>query len=71
MSAAELADHLNRNSFLTSYGTEFEGKRGTYRLIKATWDWVHSDLGLEDEAECIARAFVDEAGKYAYVNMSL
>jgi hypothetical protein len=66
MSAAELADHLNRNSFLTSYGTEYKGKRGTYRLIRAAWSWVHDDLGLGDEAVCVARAFVDDAGKYAY-----
>jgi|GEM_PF-862165 len=68
MSAAELAAHLNRNEFLTSYGTEFKGKRGTYRLIKATWDWIHHDLGLEEEAISVARAYVDDAGNYAYEN---
>jgi hypothetical protein len=29
MSGEELAEHLNRNKFLTSYGTEYEGERGT------------------------------------------
>jgi hypothetical protein len=37
MSGEELADHLNRNNFLTSYGQEYQGGKGTYRLISQTW----------------------------------
>ena len=58
----ELAGHLNRNNFMTSYGTQYAGKRGTYKLIKETWVWVHDELGLEDEAEKIAHAFVKPDG---------
>jgi hypothetical protein len=57
MSVEELADHLNRNNFKTSYDTPYEGKRGTYRLVKATYDWVHEELGLPDDAGVVALAF--------------
>ncbi len=67
MSGAELAEHLNRNKFLTGYGAEFRGTRGTYRLIKATYEWVSGDLGLPSEAGPIAKAFVDADGGYAYL----
>lgn len=66
MSAEELATHLNRNEFLTSYGTEYQGGRGTYKLIRETWDWVQNELQLPDEAKKIAEAFVKDDGTYAY-----
>jgi hypothetical protein len=66
MSGEELADHLNRNKFLTSYGTEYQGGRGTYRLIKQTWEWLQNELKLGAEAEAVARAFVKANGDYAY-----
>ena len=66
MSGEELAEHLNRNGFLTSYGTEYEGKRGTYKLITETCKWVNEELGLDDEAEKVAKAFVTPDGGYAY-----
>ena len=66
MSAEELAAHLNRNKFLTSYGSEFQGGRGTYTLIRQTWEWVKNELQLPDEAEKVARAFVKPDGTYAY-----
>ncbi len=66
MSGEELAAHLNRNEFLTSYGSEYQGGRGTYTLIKQTWNWLHNDLGLYDEAEKVAKAFVKPDGSYAY-----
>ena len=66
MSGEELADHLNRNKFLTSYGEEYQGGRGTYKLIKETWNWVNEELGLDDEAEKVAKAFVKPDGSYAY-----
>jgi hypothetical protein len=46
MSGEELAEHLNRNSFLTTYGAEYEGGRGTYKLIRETWKWLHDDLSM-------------------------
>ena len=66
MSGEELADHLNRNEFLTSYGTEYKGGRGTYKLIQETWNWLKNDLNLTAEADKVATAFVKPDGSYAY-----
>jgi hypothetical protein len=66
ISADELAAHLNRNGFTTGYGEEFQGGRGTYTLIRETWRWVHDDLGLEDESEAIAGAYVKPDGSHAW-----
>lgn len=66
MSGEELAEHLNRNNFLTDSGTEYQGGRGTYTLIKKTWEWLHDDLDLKEDAEHVARAFVKPDGDYAY-----
>ena len=38
MSGEELAAHLNRNNFLTEYGTPYAGARGTYKLIDEVWE---------------------------------
>ena len=65
MSGEELADHLNRNGFLTSYGTEYSGGRGTYKLIAETWNWLVS-IKLDDEARKVAASFVKQDGDYAY-----
>ena len=65
MSGEELAEHLNRNNFLTSYGTEYQGGRGTYKLISETYNWL-KDLGLQNEADKIAEAFVKANGDFAY-----
>ena len=67
MSGEELAAHLNRNNFLTDYGTEYAGTRGTYTLINAVYKWVHDILGLPQEAEHVANAFVKPDGTYAYL----
>ena len=66
MSGEELADHLNRNKFLTAYGTEYAGGRGTYKLINETWHWLNDDLKLPEEAKKVALAFVRPDGNYAY-----
>ena len=66
MSGEELAEHLNRNNILTGYGTEYSGGRGTYSLIRATWEWVDGDLRLPDESRKIAEAYVTSSGSYAY-----
>ena len=66
MSGDELAEHLNRNDFLTGYGTQYEGKRGIYTLIREAWKWVKEDLALDAEADKVARAFVKPDGSYAY-----
>ena len=66
MSGEELAEHLNRNNFLTGYGSEYQGGRGTYTLIRSTWRWLNDDLQMPNEAEHVARAFVKPDGGYAY-----
>lgn len=66
MSGEELAEHLNRNNLLTNYGAEYQGGRGTYTLIRETWKWVKNDLGLPNEAQKIAEAFVKQDGTFAY-----
>ena len=65
MSAEELAEHLNRNKIFTSYGTEFEGGRGTYKLIAETYHWLEN-MQLQDEARKVAEAYVKPDGTYAY-----
>ena len=66
MSGEELANHLNRNNFLTGYGEQYQGGRGTYTLIRETWHWVNDELGFKDEAAKIAASFVKSDGSYAY-----
>ena len=66
MSGEELAEHLNRNNFLTSYGTEYQGGRGTYKLIRETYHWLESELKLPNEARKIAEVYVKPNGTYAY-----
>ena len=66
LSGDEWAEQLNRNDFLTRYGTQYEGKRGIYTLIRETWKWVKEDLALDAEADKVARAFVKPDGSYAY-----
>ena len=66
MSGEELADHLNRNNFMTQYETEYQGGRGTYTLIRETWNWIQNDLNLPTEATKVAQAFVKPDGSYAY-----
>lgn len=66
MSGEELAEHLNRNNFLTSYGTEYQGGRGTYTLIRETWNWIENDLKLPNEAKKVAESYVKPDGSYAY-----
>ncbi len=65
MAANELAEHLNRNNFKTSYGTEYEGGRGTYTLIHATYDWLVAN-GQQTEADNVAKAFPKPNGNYAF-----
>ena len=66
MSGKELADDLNRNGYLTSYGESYKGSRGTYALIMATYRWLESDQHLPEEASKVALAFVKPDGTYAY-----
>ena len=65
MSGEDLAKHLNWNNFKTSYGSEYQGGRGTYTLIHATYDWLVSNEKQID-ANKVAIAFQKPDGAYAY-----
>ncbi len=66
MTAQDLAIALNRNGILTSYGTQYAGGRGTYKLVSATWQWLYGQ-GLTSEAEKIAEVFTKPDGTLAWV----
>lgn len=65
MTGETLATLLNWNGFKTSYNAEYEGGRGTYTLIHATYDWLVSN-GKQTEADNVAMAFKKPDGTYAY-----
>lgn len=65
MTAEHLAQHLNWNGFETSYGDEYAGGRGTYRLIHTTYDWLVL-IDQQDDADCVASAFTKPDGSFAY-----
>jgi len=65
MTGNRLAATLNGNGHLTSYGTPYQGGRGTYRLIRLTYDWCQRN-GDPMGAEMVAKSFVNAKGQYAY-----
>jgi len=65
MTGKTLADLLNWNGFKTSYDTEYAGGRGTYKLIRATYDWLVK-IGDQEAADKVAEAFKKPNGTYAY-----
>ncbi len=65
MTGGSLAVILNRNGHITSYGTPYQGGRGTYRLIRLTYDWCQRNGDLMG-AEMVAKSFVNARGRYAY-----
>ena len=65
MNVPNLAEHLNWNKIKTSYGKEYSGKRGTYTLIHATYDWLMS-IGEHEDADKVAEAFRKPDNTYAY-----
>lgn len=65
MDVANLAEHLNWNKFKTSYNTPYQGKRGTYTLVHATYDWLVS-ISEQVDADKVAEAFRKPDGTYAY-----
>ncbi len=60
-----LAAILNAAGVRTSYGTPYKGRRGTYRLVKATHRRLER-AGRTAEASMVARAFTRPNGAYAY-----
>lgn len=68
MTGQKLAQVLNHHSFSTGYGTPYAGGRGTYRLIKRSYDHYVHVLGNPRTAEKIALAFVSQTGRPAWDN---
>ncbi|MBA2224672.1 hypothetical protein [Thermogemmata fonticola] len=60
-----LAGILNAAGHRTSYGTPYRGRRGTYRLVKATYRRL-MQAGRSAEAAMVARTFTRPNGAYAY-----
>lgn len=65
MNGEALATLLNWNNFKTSDGLKYEGGRGTYTLISATYDWLVKN-GNPVDADKVAIAFKKPDGSYAY-----
>ena len=65
ITAHELAKRLNANGFLTGKGTAYKGSRGTYTLIKATYNTVKAFLGKQ-QADLIATSFTKPNGAFAW-----
>jgi hypothetical protein len=66
MTGQKLADNLNKNNFLTSYGTKYQGGRGTYKLIRETWNCLENKLNQTQDAKIVAETFVKANGAFAY-----
>lgn len=65
MNVKDLAGLLNWNGYQTNYGTPFQGARGTYTLVHATYDWLDS-IGQPGDADNVAAAYRKPDGTYAY-----
>ncbi|MFY9161495.1 MAG: hypothetical protein WAN96_03215 [Paludibacteraceae bacterium] len=64
MYVPDLASLLNLNEIKTKYGAKYKGGRGTYTLIRSTYDYYQTND--PQTALNIARAFVKPNGEYAY-----
>lgn len=53
ITVAQFRDGLNQSGILTEYDTEYEGKRGTYRLLSCVWK-VLTDQGDNESAKNVA-----------------
>lgn len=65
MTVADLAVNLNVNGFTTSYGTPYQGMRGTYTLLHSTYEVVERVMGKAQAAQ-IAHAFTKPNGNFAW-----
>jgi hypothetical protein len=60
-----LAELLNDNGYRWGDGRTYQGGRGTYGLISATWKWALEHRS-QDAADAVAETFVAAAGDYAW-----
>lgn len=65
MFVTDLARRLNERGLKTSYGSEYAGGRGTYRLIRAAY-WCYERMEEHDKAKHIADSFVNAKGNCAW-----
>lgn len=65
MSVPMLMSLLNDLNYQTDYGTEYAGKRGSYRLIRGAYHRLKA-AGKMESARAVAESFVQPDGRYAY-----
>ena len=65
LSGKQLAECLNDRGFRTTYNSTYQGGRGIYRLLAATYKWLISE-GFEDDADIVACAFTNAKGNLAW-----
>ncbi|HTV16408.1 MAG TPA: phospholipase D family protein [Acidobacteriaceae bacterium] len=65
ISMPELARRLNRRHLFTRGGRPYSGKRGTYTMVKAAYQWVREEMGAQTASE-IAYAFTKPDGTLAW-----
>ncbi|MCD6064955.1 MAG: hypothetical protein K0R82_2866 [Flavipsychrobacter sp.] len=57
----QLAGYLNRRGLFSTHGKPYNGLRGTYTLVRATYQWLKKQ-GLSTEAERVANSFIKPDG---------
>lgn len=60
-----LAELLNTNGILTSYGTAYSGGRGVYHLIENAYNYFSNSNDMETAA-LIAETITNRYGEYAW-----
>lgn len=65
LSCRQLAADLNSEGMLTTYGTPYEGGRGTYKLLATTYAACER-RGDHHAARAVAMAFVNARGRHAW-----
>ena len=60
----QLAAYLNRRGLFSTHGKPYNGLRGTYTLVRATYQWLKKQ-GLSSEADKVAASFLRPDGSHA------
>ena len=66
MTVRLLFELLNKLGYRTTYGSEYQAGRGSYRTIACAWRRYQEGFKQPDVAEAIAEAFTKPNGEYAY-----
>lgn len=59
----QLATYLNRRGLFSTHGKPYNGLRGTYTLVRATYQWLKRQ-GQTLEADRVAHSFVKPDGTF-------